>query len=723
MEILNSKFQPPQLPAILHRERLFRKVSAISGKALITVTAGAGYGKTTLARDAVSRLDIKTVWIRLDPRDTDLMVFMACLESGIRRAFTGLDDHHQKSSPEQSILKHNPRLVLKFLRTLEKTVQKETVMVLDDYHLVQENKTINEALELMLLHLPAHMHLILISRREPPIRLSRLRSMNRLIEISEADLSFTFPEIKDFFSKIFNLPVTDDHILELHEKTGGWAASLVLFRYALKGKTQGEIETCLLGFKGSHRFIFSYLEENIFETQPLETREFMMKAGLLSVIDPEFCNRVFQITNAGIILGRMMEDHLLIFPANENQTLFIFHHLLKDYLAEKLSLEYPVPELNALHQRIAQEIEPDDIFEALFHYIEGRDYDDAIRVIETHELKFLLEGKIHFLGKCLEKIPGTVVENNPKLLFAQAKLFSYYGSPREAVLKLQTAYSLFKKTQSNEDMVKCLVDIGAQYYGSGYVKEAKLLMEQVLSEVNPSSATYIVAMTYLIFLAAVLGEFDASEKYTREAGEVIAEYPDFERCVALALINTSYAYKLYISGDFEKSRALNEKLLKTVLDLKAESVLPLIYYQCSATSAALGRFETGYDYGKKGIEICEKINLRDSKKGWVHIAVSQNCMGLGRFEEAIDHLNAGIEIFEMPCNRWGLANARHCLHQVLVEQKKPDQAKELLLNSLDIIDGYDVIITEGILENSLAALLIQEKNPEEAMDCLNRSRH
>ncbi|MFA5903794.1 MAG: BTAD domain-containing putative transcriptional regulator [Desulfobacula sp.] len=719
---MNSKFQPPQLPVILHRERLFRQVSAMCSKVLITVTAGAGYGKTTLVRDALSRLDIKTVWIRLDPQDMDLMVFMTCLESGIRKVHPEPDNHHRNDSSEKHVLKHKSRLVFEFLKILEKTVQKETVMVLDDYHLVQENKNINEALELMLLHLPAHIHLILISRREPPIRLSRLRAMNRLVEIGEADLSFTAPEIKDFFSKIFNLPVTENHILELQEKTGGWAASLVLFRYALKGKTPREIENCLLGFKGSHRYIFSYLEENIFETQPFETREFMMKAGLLSVIDPEFCNRVFQITNAGIILGRMLEDHLLIFPANENQTLFIFHHLLKDYLTEKTKLRYPVPELNTLHQRIAQEIEPDDIFEALYHYIEGQDYDAAVRVIEANELKFLLEGKIHFLGKCLEKIPGAVVENNPKLLFAQAKLFSYYGSPQEAVLKLKAAYSLFKAKQSPENMVKCLIDIGAQYYNTGYVKEAKLLMEQVLCEVNPSSSTYIIAMTYLIFLTAVLGEFDASEKYTREAGEVIAEYPDFDQRVSMALINTSYTYKVYISGDFDKSRAVNEKLLKIVLDLKAESVLPLVYYQCSATNAALGRFEIGYDDGKKGIQICEKINLQDSKKGWVHIAAAQNCLGLGRFEEAIDHLNASIGIFEMPCNRWGLANAWHCLHQVFVKQKKIGPAKELLFKALDIIDGYELIITEGILENSLAELFIHEGKEKQALDCLNSSR-
>jgi len=93
----------------------------------------------------------------------------------------------------------------------------------------------------MIERLPSLIHLIIISRKEPPIRLSRLRVMNRLVEINEVDLSFTQKEIKDFYMQTHRLPVTDGHIRELYEKTGGWAASLVLFSYALKGKTACEI--------------------------------------------------------------------------------------------------------------------------------------------------------------------------------------------------------------------------------------------------------------------------------------------------------------------------------------------------------------------------------------------------------------------------------------------------------------------------------------------------
>jgi len=722
MKILNSKLQAPKLLNVLYRERLVRLFNALDQKKLITVTAGAGYGKTTLVIDALSRMDVNTVWYRLDQQDTDFMVFLTYLNFGILQNHPEDENKFKKSLITKNALKNRNDLLLEFIKTLENDFYKETAFVLDDYHLVQDSREINAAVEFILERLPQHIHLIIISRKEPPIKISKIRVAEQLLEIREKDLSFTSTEIKEFYSTVYRLSATTDQIDDLHEKTGGWAASLVLFSYALKDKTPEEIKKNLGRFKGSQHHIFSYLEENVFETQPPEIQDFMLKISLLSMIDAKACNRIFQINTAQKMLGQMIKDHLLIFPFNESSSLFYLHHLFQDFLVAKLHQRHSLQQINQLHRQIAVEIEKEDIFQALHHYIEGQNFDAVVRLIQANEMKFLIEGKIHFLGKCLEKIPKTIIEQNPQLLFAEAKLYSYFGNPRDAILKLKAAYKLFKKTQSNEDMVKCLIDIGSQYYCTGHVKEAKLLMEQVLDDVEKTSATYIIAMTYLIFLAAVLGEFDKAKKYTQQARNVISEYPDFERQAATALINTSYTYYYYILGEFYPSHQLNKKLLNISLDLKIEPILPLVYYQCAATSNGLEQFEKGVEYAQKGIDICEKIELKDSKKGWVYIAFAQNCLGLGRLEQAIDLLEQSIEIFETPGNRWGLANAWDCLAHVYLEQGKIDQAKQLLTKAFDIIDNYGLTITEGILGNSMADVHVRENNFISALDCLNRAR-
>ncbi len=722
MEILNSKLQSPGLLNLLSRQRLVTLFKGIDQKKITLVIAGAGYGKTTLVIDALSKIKMDTIWYRLDTQDMDFMVFITYIQSGFLQKYPGTKETFGKHRIGKTALENRNEYLLGFLRSLEKKLVKKTVLVLDDYHLVQASAEINGAIEFILERLPHNLHLIIISRKEPLLRISKIRVRGQLQEIKEKDLVFTSSEINEFCSTIKNLSISNDHIKDIHEKTGGWAASLVLFSYALKDKKPEEIKKSLELFKGSQKFIFSYLEENVFETQPPDLQEFMLKICLLSVIDAKACDRIFQINTAGKMLNQMIEDHLLIFPVDTNANIFHLHHLFRDFLIEKLHQRYPMDRIRELHQKIAIDIEPDDFFQALDHYIEAHSFDAVVRLIQANEMKFLIEGKIHFLGKCLGKIPRPVIEKNPQLLFVEAKLSSYFGNPRDAIFKLKTAYKLFKTSQSNEDMVKCLIDIGSQYYCTGHVKEAKLLMEQVLAEVDETSATYIIAMTYLIFLASVLGEFDKAKRYTRQAREVILDYPEFERQVGIALINTSCSYQYFISGEFNRSQELNKKLLKLSLSLNIEAALPLVYYQYSATSFFLGKFEQGIDFAQQGLRICERIELQDSKKGWVYIAFAQNSTGLGRFEEAIDLLNQSIEIFETQGNRWGLANAWDCLHHIYLKQQKLGPAKKVLIRALDIIDSYGLTITEGILGNSMANLLILEKEFDSALGHLKRAR-
>lgn len=694
-------------------------------KKLILVTAGAGYGKTTLVADALSKTQTDTIWYRLDPQDMDFMVFMSYLQAGFFQKHPEVNKSFGKYRLKKSTLKNQDDLLLQFIKGLETKLVKKTALVLDDYHLVQDSTGINRAIEFILERIPQNLQIIIISRREPPLRISKIQVMGQVLEIGEKEIAFTSSEIHDFYSNIKELPISEEHTRDIYEKTGGWAASLVLFSHALKNKNPREIGQRLVQFCGSQKYIFSYLEENVFETQSDEIQDFMLKICLLSAIDSMVCNRIFHIDNAKEILNQMIKDHLLIFPVHENPNIFYLHHLFRDFLIEKLEQKYSPARIKELHQRIAhymeQDMEQGDIFQALHHYIEAENFDAVVRLITTNEMKFLLEGKIYFLKKCLKKIPPSFIEKKPQLLFAEARLYSYFGNPGDAIFKLKAAHKLFKKDQSSEDMAKCLIEIGSQYYYTGHVKEAKLLMEQVLIEVDESSTTYAIAMTYLIFLSSALGEFDKASQYTRQAREVISEYPNFERQVSTALIHTSCSYQHYISGEFNQSQVLNKKILKIGMELDIESILPLVYYQYSAASFFLEQFDQGIDFAKKGLCLCEKIGLQDSKKGWLYLAFAQNSTGLGRFEEGINLVNQAIEIFETPGNRWALANAWDCLNHIYLGQHKPELAKKMVIQAMDIIDGDGLTITEGILGNSMANLLLGEKKFNAALDHLKSS--
>jgi DNA-binding SARP family transcriptional activator len=219
-----------------------------------------------------------------------------------------------------------------------------------------------------------------------------------------------------------------------------------------------------------------------------------------------------------------------------------------------------------------------------------------------------------------------------------------------------------------------------------------------------------------------LGEFETAEKYYRTAREVFDGWPDFRRRAAGALIDIPYTYTLFIKGELEQSQRLNEKVLKSLLELNIEISLPMVYSQRSVIRFFFGEYAKGVENASKGIEICEKLSLSDNQKGWVYLAWAQNCLGLNKLDEAAQLIDRAVAFFEDPGNRWGLANAWDCLHRVYLAQGKFELARRILNRAIHIIDGYGLRSTEGILGNSLAGLLMIENDFSQASNCLENAK-
>ena len=153
-------------------------------------------------------------------------------------------------------------------------------------------------------------------------------------------------------------------------------------------------------------------------------------------------------------------------------------------------------------------------------------------------------------------------------------------------------------------MIKCLVELGSQYYSTGYIKEAKLLMEQVLDEVDENAPTFIIAMNYLTLLSTALCEFETAERYYRTAREVIDGSSDYRRQAAGALIDIPNTYTLFIKGELEQARRLNEKVLKTLIELNIKISLPMVYSQRSVLSFFSGAYEKGCGSNAVNLNCC-----------------------------------------------------------------------------------------------------------------------
>ncbi len=224
-------------------------------------------------------------WLSLDPDDDDPIrfwryVITACqaLRGDIGQAALV---RLQTPSPQPFAPSPlEPALTL-FLNDLAMLTH-DSVLVLEDYHAISAPK-IHETLAFLLDQLPARLHLIVISRGEPPLPLARLRARGELCELHAEDLRFSPAEIAAFVAQTLPSRLAPKALAALGERTEGWAAGLRLALLALpKHMNPQQIAQALGAFHGSRPAMVDYLAADVLDGQPAPIQAFLLQTSILA---------------------------------------------------------------------------------------------------------------------------------------------------------------------------------------------------------------------------------------------------------------------------------------------------------------------------------------------------------------------------------------------------------------------------------------------------------
>lgn len=224
--LLTKLSVPSARPSLVTRPRLSQRLEEELGGKLTLISAPAGFGKTTLLSmwlAVSSRSGRSAVWLSLDPGDNDPTRFWRYFIAVADRLYPGAGDtalvllHSSQAPPIEAIL----TTLLNELTELPA----DAVLVLDDYHLI-ESRSIHEALAFLIEHLPPQVHLIISTRADPPLPLSRLRARGEMAELRASDLRFTTEETTAFLENIVGSRLSAEEVAELQERTEGWVAGL-----------------------------------------------------------------------------------------------------------------------------------------------------------------------------------------------------------------------------------------------------------------------------------------------------------------------------------------------------------------------------------------------------------------------------------------------------------------------------------------------------------------
>ncbi len=713
IKILKSKLLTPQLPETIQRERLFSLLSDLPNKKLTTLVAGAGFGKTTLLAQTLGLSGLDTVWYRLDSSDKDFLTFLSYLINGFKAYFPDFGTETQQRIEEAQLLTQEQQAVLTyFVSEIEKSVQTDMVVVLDDYHLIQDNPEINNTLAFLLEHTNDLIHLVIISRVEPTIPISRLTAKREVISITEKDLCFTLPETQQIFQKLFFLSLEKQSLESLVQKTGGWISGLILFYHFFRGKNAVEIGQLIQKAKGTYKIISRYLEENVFDRLPRETKEFLVKSSTLFRVNADFCDRLLNIKNSRKILNSLEENHLFTFPVDEERNDYYYHHLFQDFLQAKLQEQFSKKEIVEFHTKAGDLWEAEGEMEAaLGHFLPAENFEKSCQLLNLLSQKMLKEGRFKTIEFFLEKIPEQYLNTKPWLLYAQGRIHDLSGRPKQALTFYAIAYEVFQAKNLSKGAGLCLNALSNNFFQTGDFVQAQKNLEELLQDYRDDPRLSINIITHLIFITSHLGELDVADDYFEKGKQLAASINEKGLLESLYL---NHGFRFGCSGEFDKALQFGLKAKPVFEECRLYHQLAFVHHLISWSYHYIGLFEAGYESAKAGLQITREKGFKDGSHAWLLMDLALNATALGNTLEAIDSAMESLDNFTVLENRWGQAYCCHVLQIAYSAANNLDKAGQFGQKGLDTITGLTLPIEKMLLKAHLANLLMEKGNWKQA---------
>jgi len=419
---------------LVHRPRLIERLdTGLRGK-LTVVSAPAGYGKTTLVGDWIARSQVPAAWLSLDAPDNDIARFFSYLIAALQQI------HPDIGADIQPILETDadpPDEIEPLLTALVNDIVASSArftLVLDDYHVIHEFR-IHEALDFLFDHLPPGMHVVILSRTDPPMPLARLRVQRELTEIREADLRFTLEETTAFLNSLMSLGLSDSDVETLEARTEGWIAGLQLAALTLQGRADKHY--VIAAFSGSHRHVIDYLIHEVMSRQPEQVRTFLLRTSILEQFNAPLCDALTLESDSRETLLALERANLFLIPLDAHREWYRYHHLFADFLRQRLHETLPeiIPELFV---RASQWYEDQGrVDEAIEHALAGNDVTRAARLLDENVQTFILSNaEVNKVIRWVNRLPVDVCCSFPRLCIyhAWALQFEYQLEEAERTL-------------------------------------------------------------------------------------------------------------------------------------------------------------------------------------------------------------------------------------------------------------------------------------------------
>lgn len=569
---------PRPHPNLIFRPFLLAQLERCLSSKLTLLSAPAGFGKTSLLSAWLTeRADFlpPVGWIALDSGDNDPGRFWAYFIAACQNLQPDLglaalpliraQQPHFKPLPAEAGL-------TSLLNELAQLPEQGGILVLEDYHLII-NPEIHQGLNYLLEHLPANLHLIILSRNEPPLLLARLRARGELLELGVSQLRFSAEETQIFLQQVFpGASFAPETLERLQNRTEGWATGLRLLTLALQNQPQhAQLEERLLALlSGSQRHILEYLISDVLSGQPEFLQIFLLQTTGLPRLSGSLCQAVTDRSDSAALLEQVERLNLFLLPLDSAGDWYRYHSLFAESIQHEARRRLGEQTLREIARRASHWYEQHAMLsDAIEVVMSAGEFSYAAplinRQVESPNLSYI--GDFHTLLRWLKQMPFEVLQEYPLLCQIYAILLLFNADyPSKALQQeieryLEIATNGWQVTNNTTRMGELLA-LKALYTGQVGTFEAALsYAKQALPLLTPDEKTWrSTCLTYLGIENIVAGNIGAAYQIVQEArvlmeatGNVYGLRP------ILCLLGNIY----FEQGKLEQAATLYRQVLET----------------------------------------------------------------------------------------------------------------------------------------------------------------
>lgn len=643
--LFTKLYIPPKRENAVTRPRLIEKLlSGVDRPGCFTlVSAPAGFGKTTLLSEFVSRLQCPAAWVSLDEGDNDPIQFWSYLITACRPILEELGEsalelfHTQQPLPDDTV----PTILINDLTMHDRPI----VLVLDDYHAIQ-NLSIHTGLQFLLDHLPHNLHLVVSTRTDPPWPLARFRASNQLVEVRAHDLRFSVAEAAEFLNHTMGLNLSREDVAALEERTEGWAAGLQLAALSLQGVS--DTPAFVKAFTGSNLYVAEYLVEEVLQRQPADVRAFLLKTSLLKRMNAGLCEAVTDCQDGQAILQFLQHANAFLVSLDNEGRWYRYHHLFAELLQSRLKQAFPKVEIAALHLRAATWFEHHQFFvEAVQHAFAAKNFEKAAALVDRYGQEMFFSEEYSILINWMDALPDEYFRSHPRLEIYRLLIDLLEGTldmyEQTLIEKEKLIKALPQSPENDRLRRRALVNLSL-FFAFQNTTKAIQIAEEALAEI-PESDLEMQAYLYSAFYRAygMEGDIEKSAAAYRESFRLAEITGQYEMISNTTKIRT---FDLCQYGRLDEAAEYCQRIIDAGTQKKSKVFYPAgpCYIGLAGIHLERNEMEKAEEYLTLGLEICQQGAMYGLFTG--HVQKIRLLQAKGEIEEALKELQLLEQTFQ-----------------------------------------------------------------------------